>query len=362
MVKCYNNFIKCAVSYLEGNLHVDKIFRHPQKKITLEEIRILYNINADEYTELVTLVYNLLEENKIQIVKASNLNGRRPALYNAYKINFPKENYEEQIEELSFKIVPRLDISYYLNHINQYNADRKLVLQLNDFMLKQQSLLSTTVSLNERSFQIWNYEKELSEGSGRRILKNLGLSVEDLNIYETTEPLAYYSITMNSPQNIIIAENKDTFYSIRRYLLSGKDTIFGVKIGTIVYGAGKRIDKNFMDFFVCAPEYLSDAQNHILYFGDLDYEGILIYEGFVQRFKEKCSISLFRKAYVKMLDKFNKNNTVMNLPNTKKGQNTSIGEVFMNEFKEKEQKMIQSILESGRYIPQEILNVTDFSE
>ncbi|MSS64819.1 hypothetical protein FYJ58_13230 [Lachnospiraceae bacterium WCA-693-APC-MOT-I] len=333
---------------------LEQIFKYNKKKITLDEIRNLYDLRIDQYMELYDIINELMENNKISIIKSSKLNGRTPPLYNRYKINFPEQSFEQYKEELNFKMVPELEITYYLNHIEQYKLDREKILQLNQFLLEKRELLDTMVSLNERSFQIWNYEKEISEKSGKRILKNLGLTLEDLNLYETTEPLAYYSVCYEAPQNIIIVENKDTFFSMRKYLLEGNNKIFGVEIGTIVYGAGKRIWKNFMDFFICAPPYLSAKQNQILYFGDLDYEGIIIYEKFYEMYHMKCKIKIFKEAYLAMLVKREK------LPSTKEKQNTSIGTLFLEQFKEAEQNLICQILKQGIYIPQEILNVSDF--
>ena len=65
---------------------------------------------------------------------------------------------------------------------------------------------------------------------GQRLLKNVGLTVDDLNIYETAEPLAYYSVSKETPQNILIIENKDTFYSLRKFLIERHPRILGCSI------------------------------------------------------------------------------------------------------------------------------------
>ncbi|MGB5000816.1 MAG: hypothetical protein WBO90_17150, partial [Blautia wexlerae] len=67
-----------------------------------------------------------------------------------------------------------------------------------------------------------------------KILKRCGLNVEALNVYRTTEPLSYYTHTRNTPQNILILENKDPFFSMRNYLLNGHTEIFGAEIGTLI--------------------------------------------------------------------------------------------------------------------------------
>ena len=90
--------------------------------------------------------------------------------------------------------------------------------------------------------------------------------------------------------------------------------------------------------------------NNFYYFGDLDYEGIGIYESLTTYFK--CEP--FVIAYEVMLKKGEN----ISLPVTKEKQNRNITEVFFNYFDDSS-KMIE-ILESERYIPQEILTIEDF--
>ena len=79
---------------------------------------------------------------------------------------------------------------------------------------------------------------------------------------------------------ILIIENKDTFYDIRRYI-SQTGSILGKEFDTVIYGAGKGIWSTFADYVNQAEEYFG-ADNRLYYFGDLDYEGILIYEHIVK--------------------------------------------------------------------------------
>jgi hypothetical protein len=49
-----------------------------------------------------------------------------------------------------------------------------------------------------------------------------------------------------------------------------------------------------------------------------------------------------------------------NLPITKEGQNSNIGELFTSYFTEADKKKILSMLENRYYIPQEILNISSY--
>ncbi|MGH4050166.1 MAG: Wadjet anti-phage system protein JetD domain-containing protein [Clostridium sp.] len=327
-----------------------------KKRIDIDELRQYLNIS--EYIELARTVANLINDEVIMPIKSSKLNGKKPALYNRYTIIDEKEDISMYISELSYGINIRLDKTYYIKNIDRYKDDRKFILSLSNFLDTQMILLNTQVSANERSFQIWEREKFLNREGGKRILKNLNLSAHFLNIYDTTEPLSYYSYSKNSPQKILILENKDTFYSMRKHLICGKSRIFGEEISTLIYGGGKNIYRTFEDFEVCAEPYLIDKDNEILYLGDLDYEGIIIYEGLYKIFKDDFNIKPFVKGYEFMIDKFTNEN--ISLPKTKDGQNRNIGQVFTKEFSKLYRDSIMNILTSNKYIPQEILNISDF--
>ena len=90
---------------------------------------------------------------------------------------------------------------------------------------------------------------------------------------------------------------------MRNYLLNGHTEIFGAEIGTLIYGAGKGIIRSFQDFDLCAEPYMKHPKNTIYYFGDMDYEGIGIYENLAEKFRSRWKIIPFVPAYQAMLGK-----------------------------------------------------------
>ena len=158
------------------------------KRIRLEEIEQYYK--TDTYKELYEKVRLLIQEEKIKPIKASGINGKKPALHKEFWILEKKEDNTSYIEELQYFFVPFISTDYYFNHIGQYKEDREWLLLLNQYLE-----LQIPSSVNERSFAIWHREKFLKEEQGKKILKRCGLSAEYLNVYETVEPLAYYSQT-----------------------------------------------------------------------------------------------------------------------------------------------------------------------
>ena len=324
------------------------------KRITLDEL--LRFCAEDPYEQQYRYIISLLEQEKIKPVKASGKNGKKPALYNSYWIVEQEKDYSDLEDELKYRLHAMISVDYYLSHLKEYEQDRQWVLLLDQYLRDGQELLSCPESVNERSFEIWNREKFLAKEQGMRILKCCGLEAYFLNIYGTAEPLPYYSHTRTTPQNLLILENKDTFYSMRRHLLAGKDRILGVEISTLIYGAGKRVLKSFEDFRFCAEPYMTDSGNTIYYFGDLDYEGIGIYENLAASFREQWEIHPFVPAYQLMLSKAGH---VAKLPKTKEKQNRNIADRFFSYFSSTQIDQIKEILNREEYIPQEILNISD---
>lgn len=327
------------------------------KRIELESL--LAGHKKDSYLEQYKYICSLIQSGRIKPVQKSALNGKKPALHKSYWILENKEDNSGYLDEIRFGLVPAIKIDYYLKHPDVYIQERKWVLQLNDFLRRKSRDAVLPVSLNERSFEIWGREKFLQKEQGKKILKHCGMEPDCLEIYQTTEPLSYYSHSRKTPQTILILENKDTFYSMRRHLLEGGSRIFGQEIGTLIYGAGKGILRSFEDFRFCVEPYMNAKENRLLYFGDLDYEGIAIFERLAESFSKEAEIIPFAEAYEYMLEKYGPDKMDF-LPETSENQNRSISGFFFSFFSESEAGQMKRIIEQGRYIPQESLNIHDF--
>ena len=140
---------------------------------------------------------------------------------------------------------------------------------------------------------------------------------------------------------------------------SGNDRIMGREFGTVIYGAGKGIWKTFEDYVNGAERYFL-GKNALFYFGDLDFEGILIFEHLIeQKQYRESGIHIFKEAYEKMLDKawqlgFSR------LPDMKEKQHANIGTSLLSAFDAERRHQIRELLDMGKYIPQEILNEHDW--
>ncbi len=326
------------------------------KRISLEELLSAHP--NDSYQQQYARILNLLEQGRLKPVKKAGTNGKKPALSLSYWITEEQEpSYQELEEELKYGLEPLISIEYYLSHLQAYQEDRPWVLMLNRYLKENRFLLEQPESCNERSFEIWSREKFLTREQGMKILKRCKIELDFLNLYETAEPFAYYSHTREIPQNMLILENKDTFFSMRRFLLEGHFCVLGVKFGTLIYGGGKRIVKSFQDFALSAEPYMKAEGNKIYYFGDLDYEGIGIYESLARQCRAYEMPVPFTAAYEKMLDKAKGSDA---LPNARESQNQNLKGDFFAYFPEHTAARMKKILEMGKYIPQEILSIQDF--
>lgn len=330
-----------------------------KKKIYLTELTAAHK-NMD-YQKLYAYILSEISENHLTPVKASGLNGKKPALYNAYWLIEQEEDETDISEELKYKIHPLLNTAYYQKHLKRYQQEKKEIFLLSDYLTKHKGCLNTSETINERSFEIFRREKFLDREGGMDLLSRLNISAEDLNFYRTSEPMSYYSHQKHTPQNFLIIENKDTFYSMRKYLISGNEKILGLRIGTLIYGGGKGIYKTFEDYVSSVEPYFADKNNQVYYFGDLDYEGILIYEILSEKYKDSIRLDLFVQGYERMLTKAEMFGMEA-LPDTKEGQNRNIGNKFFSFFQKDIQEKIRKVLEAGKYIPQEIVNETDYKE
>ena len=99
------------------------------------------------------------------------------------------------------------------------------------------------------------------------------------------------------------------------------------------------------------------AENQFYYAGDLDYEGIAIFQGLQHAVAEAFTIHAFVEAYRRMLQKAEQ---IGCLPLTKEGQKEGNIEPFLALFTIKERSQLSQLLAERRYIPQEILTRLDF--
>lgn len=313
------------------------------KTITIAEIyeklKLPYQPNSDKM--LAQVLLKLIEQNKIQPIKSSGKNVQ--GIYTKYKIVTILEPEKKQIQNEILKLHSKININYYLKHTNEYKKDKLIVEKINQFLLQPST---QKITVNERSYQLLKDEKKLKQNE--EILKKLGITYEDLYAYETYEPFFYYiNEKWESTQNnkrIFIIENKDTFWTMKK-IVQNCNRLSDVYM--VIYGEGKKILKSFS--FI--KNFQITPKDTILYFGDIDYEGINIYIALKEKYNI-YNIQAYKKAYETILD------IEQNSPNmkTKQNENQEYIYKFLNEFDDKYKQKLKKILDEKKYIPQEVFN------
>lgn len=350
--RLYSDTIRVSKNILEDHMK-SRIYieNYPKKIIELSEI---INQSKNSYEEMAETIRCYVEEGFLLPVKSSGLNGRRPALYNKYKILKPEKDHRESFEKIKL-LHGRFDHQYYLTHPEQYERILEEIEALSSFLWSRSEELLEPMSINERSFSIFGKEKLLKsiENQFSSYFRMQGFSFEDLHTYPTPEPFFEYIHPSLKEGQILIVENKDTWYTLRKIMREeNKPVVFGIPVKVLLYGEGKKITRQSGRLREYMEEVLGEHQNDFYYFGDLDYEGISIY----QEAKEKnpeVNVKLLLKAYEAMLEE----KLQKAYPETRDHRTPRADlEGFLANFSEEHQKKILQILEKGRYIPQEILN------
>ncbi|MCD5414934.1 MAG: DUF2220 domain-containing protein [Clostridiales bacterium] len=317
--------------------------KHKKKKIELSEIEKKLPAGS-EYLQYAEAIESLLIEGYIKMVKASGYNSRYKSIPNAYYIEKRKlrEDIDNDIQAVRLNISNSIKLDFYLtSDTKNWAEDRKYILMIDEY-IKSNGIPDNNSTVEERSYQISSDEKWLSQKNGLRVLKRVNLK-DEMKITSNFEP-AMFAINEKYNQydeyKHLIVENKSIYYLLLEIL---KETDFS----TLIYGAGWRIISCINDFKKQFP--FKDKLHKFYYFGDLDYEGIKIWD-LLQKNNEACIASEF---YVELLKSPRSKGKEKQTPGKEARDNFLLNLKANNIMKED----IISILDTGMYIPQEALKV-----
>lgn len=337
---------------------VKKLHSHKTTRITEKELRTMAAVN--DYVEYHKIVEKLAEEGLILPVVSSGSNGMNPPLYKRYSIYKPEQSFDNYIEEIRL-LSGSFNVEGYLDDRQKYSEHRAWVQILNIFIKSNNQALAVQLSINERSFQIFGKEKALKEDKNLHSVLNFNPAIRNvLNFYMTPEPFFIHRITeIKGNINVLIIENKDTWYTLKSIMKPDMNTLFGISFDILLYGEGKKVSRRLDSLTEFDTSFFKDNKTTYYYFGDLDYEGIGIFID-LQYINPGLNIKLFGRLYSWMLEEATKllksNGIKFELPQTKEKQSRKSMAVFWREFDSEESRLINIMLEEGRYIPQEILN------
>ena len=311
-------------------------------------------ISPANYRELHNTIAQLQETGLLRPVGSPrNNNGMVPPLRLKYRILHPARDDSDVLEEIK-QLSTELNISGYLKRPVLYRKHRDILLPLSRYLKSSKNRPEAPMSKNERAFSIWNREKVLDSAHCQSVLRFNGWE-NRLNYYPTPEPFFDYLtgyLTGDEIHTLLILENKDTWYTLRRLLLQfpEKHRLFGARLDGVVLGEGRKAARpHALEEYASLLPY---QPPQFLYFGDLDYAGIDIFLS-VAAENPSLSVSLFLPAYQAMLRRsrkvgYGKSHTDQTKPERLPD--------FLRLFPPEEADEIKTLLAGGRYLPQEILN------
>lgn len=311
-----------------------------KKEISLTDLERIFSGDTD-YNSFAKQIKLLEDKHILKPVKAHRTNNKPIPLHNTYRIN--KSHFKDKlidiIQTFKLKADQHINLNAYIS-LNEKQWEKDYIyIDIIDKYIKKNGLPSKYSSPQEMSYKLVGDEKWIDENGGKTLLTRIDIW-DKLKISYNVDPLM---IAIN-PKNInkqinnhMIVENKATFYD---FLYSLEKTNFT----SLVYGAGWKIVSNVS--MLEKQLGLENKENKLYYFGDLDYEGISIWN----RLSEERDIILAVDFYKKLLTK----------PPTrgKENQNENIKALknFNNYFSREEGVKIEKLLKEKYYYPQEGLD------
>lgn len=332
---------------------LEKVLKNAAKTITDVELQQI--LQESDYDRFHSEVEKLVESGVLTPVKSSKKNGRLPPLYNKYRIIKPHEDNTRYLEPIR-RLNPVLSIASYIQRPDLYKKHLQIVEGISKYLWFAQDLLESPMSRKERSFSVWGREKFLDEHLSlvKEVLRFNGLKEDFLNYYDTPEPFFEYVHDRSEPTTILVIENKDTWFTLRKLMQdTRKNILAGTTIHVLLYGEGNKITKRgALEEYKAAMLGGEGQTARFLYFGDLDWEGIRLFFR-TREVNPSLELKPFSSLYRLML----KLAETVELPESPdhRGVTGPLSE-FLSLLGLENGEDLRRLLEEGKYIPQEIIN------
>lgn len=311
----------------------------------------LYQQNGG-YTQFAKEINKLMENNCIKEIKSSPYNGLNPPLKLRWELAFKEESSIWDKSNI-LKLSDCLDFTYYVkNPKYQTPLEWEYIENIYRFIKSREH--REWASVEERSLELFYDEKFLiNRGDTPKgkygILSRLNLTYDDLKMIKYGEMFIYWNRGTKDIKKIIILENHSTFFSYKRIAELNK-SIFGTYPDLLIFGEGKKIESSFS--FI--EEIVNIEDIEVLYFGDIDPEGLGIYIRLKERYPN-VNIRLQHNAYIELI-------SVSNRYYPLNGQRKE--QLFLDKFleeigeylEEKDLRKLKYIWDNDFRIPQELIN------
>lgn len=325
--------------------------------ININEIAFLFGLR--NHSDIVEKITELKEEGLIKplTTKSQTISIKRPRIEEKYR--FIKEessnstssdiNKEQLKEEILCGFPCFMNTDYYYENIEDYAKDKEIITTMIDAYNKGK--LEVIMSMNERSFELFLDEKYLSDSSDvSRVCKRLDVNMDEfLNFYRTPEPFFYQKT--KSKGDILIVENKDTFYTLKKIFADKKiASLFNIDVSLLIYGEGWKIISSIYDL-IENDDFSETLSNNprIYYWGDVDREGLAIFDELLNLdfpLDRELLLGAYEEMFRLSANKYRE---------CKKKQKLRSNYSFLTELDGLDSK-IYELIKENKYIPQEILS------
>lgn len=316
-------------------------------KISISQLETIASADTS-YSHFSQVVQKLLDEEILTPVKKHGYNTKQPPLPLTYRIqrSYFTQPLKQEIQSYQLISHPAIILdNYFKMSESRWRQDLSAIQKVNDF-LKKHGIPEQEASAPERSYQIMGDEKWIDEKGGKKLLEEIGVW-QSMKISSVPDPLMLAInpnrlFTANEAHHHLIVENKATYYALLPVLQD-------LSYSSLVYGAGWKVVSGIQNH-LRQIGYHNEASVHIYhYFGDLDHEGISIWNALYERIRAVPAKGLYRALIAKSFAKGKE---------TQRANEEALGN-FLYFFSENDRKMISTFLAQGCYIPQEALSIEE---
>lgn len=322
----------------------EKLLQFSRKTITLDELQRLAP-KQQTYEQFATNIINLEQENILEMIQSKGRNSRTPSLAFRYRIKkqLLNEAYYKELQQYRIKFHNSIDLdAFFKLDAKTWHTDLPFIIKINAY-IQQNGFPTKRVPAPERSFELVGDEKWI-EQAGEELLRRINLW-DKLKIMPVSDPLMFainpFKINEKSTCHLIV-ENKTTYQALLPVLPT---SVFA----TLIYGAGKKIERGIENF---DSQYPTQSVQHFFYFGDIDREGINIWNRLNEKRPAKPALP-FYNACLQKNEAYGKTNQT---------KNEAALHAFLTYFHEHESEKIKQLLAKGAYYPQEVLKTDELQQ
>lgn len=311
--------------------------------------------NNGGYQGLYQMLKQKSQQEYIIPIKSSSFNNRIPPLKSRWQL--VDEKYQGWSKELIFELSRYLDLTYYLKRPQFQTPElAEKLIRIKNFLQEKKN--RKEASREERSLELFADEKFLSGSAGKKLLNRLRLTLEDIKAEKYSQMFVYWQNGQGKIKNILILENHSAFIACKRVLEEGYP-LYGFVFDTLIFGSGKHI----IDSLKFIREIAEPEEVNLKYAGDLDPEGMLIYNCLQEKYSD-LNLTLFIEYYLMLLSSDRSYSL-----NKEQNKNKEIFNKFLKEFKKDNTKHntknIQKLKNLWKFdlrIPQEVITYESLTE